>query len=43
MSLIDAIRKGAGYVLMALGASNSQALKKKPAAAPAPKPDPRRE
>jgi hypothetical protein len=38
MSLIDVFRKGIGYVLMAMGASSSQALKKKPAAASPPKP-----
>jgi hypothetical protein len=39
MSLIDVFRKGIGYVLMAMGASSSQALKKK-AEAPPVKPDP---
>lgn len=42
MSLIDIFRKGLGYVLMAMGASSSQALKKKPAEAPAAKPGPPR-
>jgi hypothetical protein len=41
MRLIDLFRKGIGYVLMAMGASSSQALKKKPAAGADPKPGPR--
>jgi hypothetical protein len=30
MSLVELLRKGFGYVLMAMGASSSDALKKKP-------------
>lgn len=42
MGLINIFRKGIGYVLMAMGASSSQALKKKPVNTTAAKPDPRK-
>lgn len=41
MSLIDKLRKGLGFVLMSLGVSSPEALKKKPAQTPAAKPGPR--
>lgn len=41
MKVFEMLRKGFGYVLMSLGASSSQAIKKKPAAGSAPKPGPR--
>jgi hypothetical protein len=37
MKLLEMLRKGLGYVLMAMGASSSVALKKKPSASSSPK------
>jgi hypothetical protein len=42
MKLLEMLRKGIGYVLMAMGASSSGALKKKPAVSSSPKSDPPR-
>lgn len=42
MWLINLLRKAIGYVLMAMGASSSQALKKTSTATPGPKTGPRR-
>lgn len=41
MKVLEILRKGFGYVLMSMGASSPQTLKKKPAAAPAAKAGPR--
>jgi hypothetical protein len=41
MKLLEMLRKGFGFVLMSMGASSPQALKKKPSAVPDPKPGPR--
>lgn len=37
MSLVELLRKGFGYMLMAMGASSSEAIKKKPSAGSSPK------
>lgn len=41
MKVLQWLRKGFGYVLMSMGASSPQALKRKPEQASAPKPGPR--
>lgn len=41
MKLLTMLRKGVGYILMSMGVSSPDALKKKPGAEPAPKSGPR--
>jgi hypothetical protein len=41
MKLLEWLRKGFGYVLMSMGASSPDAIKKKPGTPASPKPGPR--
>jgi hypothetical protein len=41
MSLMDKLRKGFGFVLMSMGISSPNTLKKKPAPVSPPRPGPR--
>lgn len=41
MKILEMLRKGLGFVLMSMGASSPDAIKKKPGGQAGPKPGPR--